>query len=544
MADFTWDFPYPSQRMPVLARNMVTTSQPLAAQAGLHMLHHGGNAVDAAIATAAAMTVLEPTTNGIGSDAFALVWVDGKLHGLNGSGRAPRSLTPSHFAGKSEMPRLGWDPVTVPGAVSAWVALHRKFGKLPFTDLFAPAVEYAKNGFPVAPQTARLWARAVNRYKDYPEWGRTFLRDGRAPEPGETFVLPHHAATLGLIAHSYGRSFYEGDLAHAIVREAAATGGAMTLEDLAAHTADWVEPISQEYHGVRLHEIPPNGQGLAALMMLGILQHRDYSGLQVDCPDVIHLQIESMKLAFADAHRHIADPSSMRVSVNDLLTPDYLASRAAKIDPAKAQDFAHGEPKPGGTILLCAADAAGNMVSLIQSNYEGFGSGVVIPGTGIAMQNRGACFTLEPGHPNEVGGGKRPYHTIIPGFVTSVPHAAAESSVAAGSSVERPLMAFGVMGGFMQPQGHAQVLTRLVDFAQNPQAALDAPRWQVTRGLQVLIEPGLDASIYEELTRRGHQLTIAESRSVQFGGGQAIYRLEAGYLGASDLRRDGQAVGF
>jgi gamma-glutamyltranspeptidase / glutathione hydrolase len=529
---FTWNFPYSSQRMPVCARNIVATSQPLAAQAGLHMLRLGGSAMDAAVATAAAMTVIEPTTNGIGSDAFALVWVNSerKLYGLNGSGRAPKSLATLHFEGQDAMPRMGWDPVTVPGAVSAWMELSKKFGNLPFAKLLEPAIEYAANGFQVAPLTAGLWERAVKKYEKFPEWGKTFLKaNGSAPRAGEKFVMPHHAKTLEVIAKSGGEAFYRGELAMKIAEQAKIDGGAMTFNDLAAHGADWVEPISLEYHGHRLHEIPPNGQGIAALIALGILRHWKIETLQVDCPDVVHLQIEAIKLAFADAHRYVADPRFMNVNAEQLLDDAYLESRAKLIDANKAQDFNHGEPKPGGTILLTTADAAGNMVSFIQSQYEGFGSGVVIPDTGIGMQNRGACFTLEKGHPNEVGGGKRPYHTIIPGFVTR-----------AGE----PVMSFGVMGGFMQPQGHLQVFTRVVDYKQNPQAALDAPRWQVTKGMKVTIEPGFEPSLYEELKRRGHELEIAETRSVSFGRGQAIYKLDDGYCGASDLRADGQAVGY
>ena len=555
---FSWTFPYPSQRMPVCARNVVATSQPLAAQAGLHMMRIGGNAMDAAVATAIAMTVLEPTTNGIGSDAFALIWnaAEKKLYGLNGSGRAPKALSPSRFEGMTEMPRQGWDPVTVPGAVSAWMEVSRRFGKLPFAKLFEPAIEYAANGFQVAPQTAGLWNRAIKRYEKFPHWGKTFLKaDGTAPQAGERFVMPDHARTLQIIATSGGEAFYRGELATKIAEAAKTDGAVLTFNDLAAHGADWVEPISIEYHGVRLHEIPPNGQGIAALIALGILKHWKVETLQVDCPDVIHLQIEAMKLAFADAHRHVADPRHMTIKPEQLLDPAYLESRAKLIDPAKAQDFKHGEPKPGGTILLTTADAAGNMVSFIQSQYEGFGSGIVIPGTGIAMQNRGACFTLEKGHPNEVGGGKRPYHTIIPGFVTTggtgVPpvRVSDRDEVRTGETPvpqagEIPLMSFGVMGGFMQPQGHMQVLTRIVDYKQNPQAALDAPRWQVTTGMKVTIEPGYESSLYEELKRRGHDLAVAESRTVTFGRGQAIYKLDDGYCGASDLRADGQAVGY
>jgi gamma-glutamyltranspeptidase/glutathione hydrolase len=529
MPDFTWQFPYASQRMPVLARNIVATSQPLAAQPGLHMMRNGGNAIDAAIATAICMTVLEPTSNGIGSDCFALVWADNKLHGLNASGRTPKSLAVSRFESMKEVPHLGWDPITVPGCVSGWMALSKKFGKLPFAKLFEPAISYARDGYMVAPLTAGLWERAPKRYKDYPEWGRTFTKDGHAPAAGEKFTMPNHARTLAEIADSGGESFYRGELAKKIAACSKDMGGVMSLEDLAEHTADWVEPISIEYRGVRLQEIPPNGQGIAALQMLGILRNREIAQLQPDCPDVIHLGIEAMKLAFADAHQHVADPKWMKVTPDELLDSAYLRSRADLLNSSRASDPNCGTPKPGGTILLTAADVQGNMVSYIQSNYEGFGSGVVIPGTGISMQNRGACFVTERGHVNQIGPGKRPYHTIIPAFVTQ------------GGA---PLMSYGVMGGFMQPQGHAQVLTRLIDFHQNPQAALDSPRWQVMSGLKVEIEPGFEPSLYEELKRRGHEVTIAKDRNVAFGRGQCIYKMDDGYLGASDQRGDGQAVGF
>jgi gamma-glutamyltranspeptidase/glutathione hydrolase len=480
------------------------------------------------------MTVLEPTTNGIGSDAFALAWFDGKLNGLNGSGRSPKALGPSRFNGMNDMPRKGWNPVMVPGAVSAWMEMSSKFGKLPFAKLFEPAIEYARDGFPVAPLTAALWARAAKRYEEFPEWGRTFLKDGQPPTVGAIFRMPDHARTLELIAASGGEAFYRGELAQRIAASAKSEGAAMTAEDLASHRADWVDPIVMDYHGRTLHEIPPNGQGIVALMALGILKNFDLSPLQPDCPDVIHLQIEAMKLAFRDAHAHLADPAHMKVSAEELLDPAYLATRAKLIKMDRAQDFDHGQPKKGGTILLCAADSNGGMVSFIQSQYEGFGSGVVVPGTGIAMNNRGACFTLEDGHPNQVAGGKRPYHTIIPGFVTTEGASSAES-----------LMAFGVMGGFMQPQGHLQVFLRVFQFNQNPQSALDAPRWQVTTGLKVTVEPGFEPSLYEELRKRGHEIEIAGEKNVSFGRGQAIYRLvDDTYCGASDLRADGQAVGY
>ena len=527
MTPFDYSFPYPSQRMPVLARNIVATSEPLAAQAGLRMLLKGGNAVDAAIAAAITLTVVEPTSNGIGSDAFAIVWDGTALHGINASGRSPAALTPGHFAGKSEMNPRGWDAVTVPGAVSAWVALSEKFGSLPFDDLFEPAVEYAGKGYILAPITAQGWAGAKGVFGGFPSFVETFLPDGQAPKAGERVVLPDHAKTLCRIAATKGEAFYRGDIAERIAAHAKATGGLMTVEDLESHHPDWVEPLSIDYHGVSLHEIPPNGQGIAALIMLGILRHKNIRDFPVDSADSLHLQIEAMKLAFADGYRYIADPASMDISPKSLLDPGYLAERARLIDMKKAQDPVYGIPPRGGTVYLTAADAHGMMVSYIQSNFQGFGSGIVIPGTGIAMQNRGYCFTLEKGHPNQVGGRKRPYQTIIPGFVTRE---------------GRPLMSFGVMGGPMQPQGHAQMMVRIFDYGQNPQTASDAPRWRVLGGLKVALEKGFDSAVIEELSARGHDIQIDTASS--FGGAQLIYRLDDGYCAGSDHRKDGQAVGY
>ena len=529
MADFDWSLPYPSQRMPVLAGNVVATSQPLAAQAGLSMLRAGGNAVDAAVATAIAQTVIEPTSNGIGSDAFCLVWAGGGLHGLNASGHSPRALRAEQFAGQERIPFLGWGGVTVPGAVSAWMALSKRFGALPFARLFEPAIAYAQQGFQVAPQTAYYWRRGQERYRDYDSWQQTFCPGGRAPGPGERMRLPDHATTLRQIAESEGEAFYRGALAERIVAHSEATGGRLVAEDLADHTHDWVRPLALTYRGLTLHEIPPNGQGITGQIALGMLGHFPLGVLPVDSPESTHLQIEAMKLAFADAHRYVADPAFMDIDPQDLLAPAYLSQRSSLIDPSRARDPRHGQPRSGGTIYLAAADADGNMVSYIQSNYTGFGSGIVVPGTGISLQNRGCCFTLEEGHPNQAAPGKRPYHTIIPGFVTRG---------------DEPVMAFGVMGGFMQPQGHAQVMVRLADYGQNPQAALDAPRWRVDGSQKVSIEPGFDESVYEALADRGHEVVRAKARTVAHGGGQAIYRLADGYFGASDLRRDGQAVGF
>lgn len=527
---FTYDFTYPSQRMPVLARNVVATSQPLAAQAGLRMLLRGGTATDAAIATAATLTVVEPTSNGIGSDAFALVWDGTGLHGLNASGRSPRALDPTRFGGLDAMPLHGWDPVTVPGAVSAWSALHKRFGRLPFAELFEPAVHYAEAGFAVSPLTARGWARAPMTFAGIEEFGRAFLLDGRAPAAGETFRFPEQAWTLQRIAETGGEAFYRGDVADRIVAHARATGGVLAAEDLAEHVPSWVEPIRQRYGTVELAEIPPNGQGLAALLALGILEQFDLRDLPVDSVEGVHLQIEAMKLAFADAHRYVADPAFMDVDVDALLAPEYLRERAQLIRRDRAQDPGAGKPPDDGTVYLTAADADGSMVSFIQSNYYGFGSGVVVPGTGISLQNRGAGFSLDPGNPNHVAPRKRPFHTIIPGFVT-----------ADGA----PLMSFGVMGGPMQPQGHVQMVVRLEAYGQNPQTASDAPRWQVLHGRTVAMENGFPSQVLEGLAALGHDLQVRPpEESFAFGGAQLAYRSQDGYVAASDHRKDGQAVGF
>jgi gamma-glutamyltranspeptidase/glutathione hydrolase len=538
---FGYDLPYTSQRMPVLARNCVATSQPLAAQAGLEMLRLGGNAADAAVATAAALTVVEPTANGIGSDNFALLWMkdangDAKLHGLNASGRAPKGLKRQDYDGLDSMPLYDWRAVTTPGAVSGWVAVNEKFGKLPLEKVLEPAIRYARDGFLVSPGVAQGWGASTRRYRGadrFEGWQQTFTPEGRAPEPGELFRSAGHARTLEAIATTKGRAFYEGEIAQAIDAESSTHGGSLRLADLAAHEPRWVDPISIDYRGWRLHEIPPNGQGITALIALGILRHFDVAGMAIDSAHWMHVQIEAMKLAFADAHRHIADPEHMRVSVDDLLDDGYLQERSGLINPEKAGNFDYGEPKEGGTVLLTAADADGNMVSFIQSNYTGFGSGMVVPGYGVALHNRGGNFSLEPGHVNEIAPGKLPYHTIIPGFVTR--HGA-------------PAMAFGVMGGFMQPQGHAQVLVRLADHGQNPQACLDAPRWQVERDGRVLIEPGFETlggeGVYGQLEAMGHPLRRSRSRTATFGRGQIIYKFDDGYLAASDLRADGQAVGY
>ena len=526
---YAWEQSYPSRRSPIFARNVVATSQPLATQAGIAALRAGGNAVDAALATAIALTVVEPCSNGLGSDLFAIIWHRGEIAGLNASGRAPASWTPERFASAIEMPRAGWDTVTIPGAVSGWVALSERYGKLPFADLFAPAITYARDGYAVTPIIADKWAKAVPILGAVPGFAPHFLPRGRAPEAGELFAAPAMAKTLELIATTRGEAFYAGELAAKMVAHSRAHGGGHVLEDFASHRNDWVTPLALDYRGITVHELPPNGQGIAALMALGMVEHFDLGTHGVDTADVQHIEIEAMKLAFADVYRYVSDPRTMEVTPAQMLDRAYLAERARLIDRARAQDFKHGTPPPGGTVYLTAADASGMMVSLIQSNYMGFGSGIVVPGTGISLQNRGTGFSLQPGHPNRVGPGKRPFHTIIPGFATR------------GGS---PYASFGVMGGPIQPQGHLQTLVRLIDFGQQPQALLDAPRWKVNVGLSLDLEPGISPAVREGLAARGHRFASVPDAYMDFGAGQFIVPTEDGYVAGSDPRRDGQAAGF
>lgn len=522
---------YHTTRVPLYARNIVATSQPLAAQAGLRMLLAGGNAVDAALAAAICLTVVEPTGNGLGSDAFAIIWDGRELHGLNASGRSPQAWTPDYFAGQTAMPRVGWNSVTVPGAVSAWVETSRRFGSLPFARLFEPAIAYARDGFAVSPTIARLWETGGAALGDQPGFRAHFLPDGRAPRAGETFRNPHLAQSLALIAETSGDAFYRGILAERIAAAAAENGAALSLADLDSHSLDWCGTLHMDAGEVALHEIPPNGQGITALMALGMLRGFDLAGLAPDSPAALHLQIEAIKLALADVARYVADPQAMaKVPATALLDRDYLASRARLIDPMRAQEPGAGAPTQGGTVYVTAADANGMMVSFIQSNYAGFGSGAVVPGTGIHLQNRGMGFTLEAGHPNQVGPRKRPFHTIIPGFVTRN---------------GAPQMSFGLMGGPMQAQGHLQMLLRTQIFGQNPQEASDAPRWRVVSGRKVAVESEMPEATLAALAEMGHQIERASpDANFAFGGAQLIERHGEGYIAGSDHRKDGMAVGF
>ncbi len=526
-------YPYPSRRTPVYANHgMVASSQPLASQAGLAILRKGGNAIDAAIATAAALTVVEPGSNGIGGDAFALVWSGGKLHGLNSSGPAPKSISirALHQAGVKEIPAYGFIPVTVPGAPAAWAELSARFGKLPLTEVLAPAIEYAEKGYPVS--AGACWKRACEVFKtqlkgeQFHGWFAAFAPNGRAPEIGEICRLPDHAKTLQAIAETKAGAFYRGELADAIDRFSRQYGGFLRKEDLEAFKPEWVDPIRVNYRGFDVWELPPNGQGLVALMALNILKGFEFA--ERDTVDTYHKQIEAMKLAFADGKKYIADSRSMPVSVNDLLSDAYAEERRRLIGET-ALEPEPGQPPRGGTVYLCTADSEGNMVSFIQSNYMGFGSGLVVPGTGIALHNRGHNFTLDPAHANRLEPGKKPYHTIIPGFMTQG---------------DRPIGPFGVMGGFMQPQGHVQVVMNMVDFGLNPQAALDAPRWQWLEGKSVSFEHSTPAHIVEALARRGHHANWAVG-STSFGRGQIIRQEDNGVLvGGTEPRTDGHVAAW
>ncbi len=528
--------PYRSARSLLIARRgVVATSQPLAVQAGIEMLRRGGNAVDAAIATAITLTVVEPTSNGIGSDAFALVWDGTKLYGLNGSGRAPQKLTRETIKalGHETMPARGWLPVTVPGAPAAWRDLHKRFGRLNFEELFEPAIFYAEHGYPVSPIVAQYWEYAVRAFAELkgPEfiaWHQTFTFSGRAPRAGEIVTLPDHARTLRALAQSYCEEFYRGNIAQQIVRFSQETGGFLCEKDFKEHTSTWIEPIHTSYRDYEVWEIPPNTQGIVALIGLNILEGFELTPHPRDSAESFHLQIEALKLAFADGLRFVADPDFAPVPIEKLLSKSYAAQRRTLITD-RALDPTPGEPPSGGTVYLCTADSDGMMVSFIQSNYMGFGSGIVIPHTGIALQNRGACFSLDPQHPNVLEPGKRPYHTIIPGFLT-------KDRKAVGP--------FGVMGGFMQPQGHIQMIVNTVDYHMDPQMSLDAPRWQWLKDKEIEIESDADPKIIEGLRARGHIVTVSDPGG-RFGRGQIIWRVESGaYIAGSDKRADGYAAGI
>ncbi|WP_440224634.1 gamma-glutamyltransferase [Dokdonella sp. MW10] len=535
-------------RSEVLARHgMVATSHPLATQVGLDVLKRGGTAVDAAIAANAALGLMEPTGNGIGGDLFAIVWdaKTKKLHGYNGSGRSPKALTLQWFKdnGHTKIPPYGPLPVSTPGAVDGWFALHGRFGKLPMKDLLAPTITYAREGFPVTELIAYYWDRSVPRLKAYPGFLEQFTRDGRAPAKGEIWTNTNLASTLEAIAKGGRDAFYKGRIARTIGDYMKASGGFLSYEDLATHQGEWIEPVSVNYRGYDVWELPPNGQGIAALQMLNILEGYDLKSYGFGSPEHVHLFVEAKKLAFEDRAKYYADPAFAQAPVAQLLSKDYATERRKLISMDKAiTQVDPGEFKTqGDTIYMTTADRWGNMVSLIQSNYRGMGSGMAPTGLGFILQDRGEMFVLKDGHANTYAPGKRPFHTIIPGFVTK------------GGE---PWLSFGVMGGDTQPQGHAAIVVNLVDFGMNLQEAGDAPRIQhdgstspegqavpMTDGGTIELETGFDYATVRALMRKGHRVRFADG---SFGGYQAIARDPASkvYIGASEGRKDGQAAGY
>ena len=533
MVDFDAGYnPYSSRRNVVYGKNgMVAASQSLASQAGLSVMRQGGNAIDAAIATAACLTVVEPTSNGIGGDAFAIVWTKGNLHGLNASGPTPKgiSIDAVKSLGHDTMPINGWIPVTVPGTPSAWAELSKRFGKLPLCEVLKPAIGYARDGFPVSPTVARYWQRSFDIYSEsfecdkFSEWFKVFAPDGRVPKVGEVWKSEAHARTLEEIGASGAESFYRGELASKIVRASEASGGFFAKEDLADFRPEWVKPIFTSYRGYDVWEMPPNGQGVVALSALNVLERFKFG--RRDEVDTFHNQIEAIKLAFTAAKQAVSDPIDMDGRHLEYLLGDEFAS-FGKGCIGEFAKFPNPVDLPkGGTVYLCTADSEGNMVSYIQSNYYGFGSGIVVPGTGIALQNRGNSFSLDPNHINCLRGGKRTYHTIIPGFLTKD---------------GKPVGPFGVMGAYMQPQGHVQVVMNSIDFALNPQMTLDAPRFQWIDGNTVEVEPSFPEHIVRGLIARGHDVKVSFDVS-SFGRGQIIWRdSETGCLmGGTESRCDG-----
>lgn len=523
-------YSYASRRNLVYAKNgMVATGQPMAAQAGLEIMQKGGNAIDAAIATAATLTVVEPTSNGIGGDSFALVWVKDQLYGMNSSGKSPSgiSIEKLNQMGISEIPKYGFIPVTVPGAPAGWVEMSKRFGKLPFAEVLAPAIRYAREGYVLTPNVAKLWDEAFKEYKqnltgpEFESWFSTFAPNGKAPKEGEVWKSQDHANTLKLIADTNGEAFYRGEIADKLDEFSRKFNGFIRKEDLMDYEVEWVEPISVNYKGYDVWEIPPNGHGIVALMALNILN--DYEFKARDTIDTLHKQIEAIKLAFADCQKYVADCNSMSVTIEQMLSQKYAQERRKLIGEEAIVPEA-GEPASGGTVYLATADGEGNMVSYIQSNYMGFGSGLVVPKTGVALHNRGHNFMLDPNHCNALGPSKKPYHTIIPAFLT-------KDGKAIGP--------FGVMGGFMQPQGHLQVVMNTVDFHMNPQETLDAFRWQWVGGKTIQIEPGFPNHLALQLFRRGHDIDL-QLDSTQMGRGQIIWRDDKGVLcGGTEPRTDG-----
>ena len=528
--------PYPSRRYPIYAREgMVATSSPQASAAGIEALRQGGNAIDAAIAAAATLTVTEPCSNGIGGDAFAIISTGGKLYGLNASGKAPLNISIGKLKGSlgniEKMPHSGWAPTMVPGAPKAWARLAERFGKLPLKTSMKGAIHYAREGYPLGATKAQYFTQAAERYantasfegdrKIFDEWFKTFMPWENAPKACDLLVLENHANSLQAIADTNAEAFYNGELTERIIADSNELGGYFNKEDFSSYDTEWVDPVSINYHGYDVWEIPPNGQGVAALAALNILNNFEFASREN--PDSFHRQWEAMKLAYSDVRAHVTDLSFMKEDYREWLSPEYGKKRAGEIGERACLPGPINPPK-GGTVYLATADAEGNMVSYIQSNYMGFGSGIVIRGTGISLQNRGSDFSLNPFAANALAPGKKCYHTIIPGFLTKDGKA---------------LGPFGVMGAYMQPQGHLQLITNMIDFGLNPQQALDAPRWQWIEGREIHIEPSFNPEIACALAKRGHDVRVS-LQTANFGRGQCIIRLDNGVLvGATESRVDG-----
>jgi gamma-glutamyltranspeptidase/glutathione hydrolase len=538
---------FATRSVTVARHGMVAAAHPLAVQIGVDVLKRGGSAVDAAIAVNAALGLMEPVSCGLGGDLFAIVWdpTTRTLVGLNGSGRAPLALTPDKVPAEKDGTIPVYSPFawTVPGCADAWFELHKRFGKLPMKELLEPTIAYAREGVPVPQVIAGAWAVGARRFKDKPGFAEVFLPGGKAPVEGEPFANPALARTLEILGAQGRDAFYKGEIAAKLVAYSDKVGGTFSRADLERHTSEWVEPISTVYRGHTVWELPPNGQGLAALEILNILERHDLKALGRDSADFWHLMVEAKKLAFEDRARYYADPAFATLPVAGLLDKGYAAKQDARIDMSRAaRALEPGNPAVahGDTTFLVTADNGGMMVSLIQSNYTGFGSGYCVPELGFGIQDRGALFTLQAGHPNVLAPGKRPFHTIIPAFL---------------SRDGQPLMAFGVMGGDMQPQGHVQILVNLLDFGMNLQEAGDAPRYYHTGsseptgtvmrdGGQLSLESGVPVEVRQELLRRGHRLV--DTSPGAYGGYQAVWRdPKTGiYLGATESRKDGVALGY
>lgn len=531
-------YPYTSKRNVVYAKNgMACSGNPTTSACGLEILQKGGNAIDAAIAMAASLPVAEPTGNGLGSDCFALIWFEGKLYGINGSGPAPlkASIEELKKRGYDKIPSYGIHPINVPGAVDAWVQIHERFGKLSLEEVFQPAINYANEGFPVSPNISRLWEEAFeiySKHKDKAEfqpWFDTFCPNGTFLKAGDIFVNKDIGKSLELIAKTKGRAFYEGELADKIVDFMEKHDGFITKEDLKKYKAEWVEPVSTNYRGYDVWEIPPNGHGITVLMALNILKQYEFKENDIFTEDTLHKQIEAIKLAMVDTAKYVTEPSCMKYTTEELLSMEY-AKRRKELINEKALLPEAGEPVGNCTVYFCAADKYGNMVSIIQSNFRGFGSGIVIPGTSISLNDRMENFSFDENHTNVLKGGKRPYHTIIPAFLTKD---------------NKPVSAFGIMGGWMQPQAHVQVVMNMIDFKLNPQAALDAPRFQWIGGKNVEVEQDFSNSIILNLRKRGHNI-IVQPDPYHMGRGQVILRDEkTGVLcGGTEKRTDGQIASY